>query len=718
MKINKKKKNNNIFSNVPFFDLKKKKNSKKNLRKKPINKVNRKYKERLDEKIEKRYFILVCLIILIFTILGIVLFNKQIIKNDYYKKRVVSLTEKTIYGESAPRGRIYDRNHKLIVTNRPMKVIFYKKPNRVKVTDEMKLAYNLSKTIEVNYGMLSELKLKEFWIKNNQKEGNKKITEEEWKKLEERKLNNSDIEKLKLERITLDDLSIYNDDDKKAAYIYSLMNKGYAYQEKIIKNHDVSDEEYALISEQLSLFSGIGTRLDWEREYVHDDVFRSILGNISTSENGIPKELKADYLKKGYLLNDRVGISYLEYQYEELLKGTKNKYRVLSDGSHKLIEEGSRGNDIVLTIDIELQKAVEEILIEEIIKAKDEPNTEYYNRSFAIITDPKTGDILAMAGKQAIKSGDNYRIVDYTPGIMTSPVVIGSAIKGASHIVGYNTGSIKFGEYRDDGCIKLAGAPRKCSWRYLGRVNDLTALAMSSNTYQFRTAMSVAGANYGYNMGLRINENAFDTYRNTFAQFGLGVKTEIDLPTESLGFKGKERKPGLLLDFSIGQYDTYTPIQLSQYVTTIASGGSRMKPQLLKEVYEPSKTGLVNLKDKTSSVILNKVETEERYLNRVKEGLRMVMTSGTGSGYINEEYKPAGKTGTSESFIDTDGDGKIDTETISNTFVSYAPFDNPKVTFTVISPDISHRLTSSTYSSAVNRRITNRISQKYFDIYK
>ena len=115
---------------------------------------------------------------------------------------------------------------------------------------------------------------------------------------------------------------------------------------------------------------------------------------------------------------------------------------------------------------------------------------------------------------------------------------------------------------------------------------------------------------------------------------------------------------------------------------------------------------------------MNKVNTEERYMQRVKEGLRSVMTYGTGIGYIDEIYKPAGKTGTSESFIDTDGDGKIDTETISNTLVAYAPYDNPQVTFTVISPDISHRLTSSTYSSSVNKRITYEISKKYFDIYK
>ena len=83
----------------------------------------------------------------------------------------------------------------------------------------------------------------------------------------------------------------------------------------------------------------------------------------SSSKSGIPEEYKDYYLDKGYSLDDRVGTSNLEFQYEDILKGKKNKYQVMSDGSYKLLEEGKRGNDIVLTIDIELQKALEEILL-------------------------------------------------------------------------------------------------------------------------------------------------------------------------------------------------------------------------------------------------------------------------------------------------------------------------------------------------------------------
>ena len=684
-------------------------------RKKPLNKLVRENRKKLSEKIEKRYYILMIIIFILMTYLCIYIFNIQVVNNEKYNKKVEGLTEKTVYGKSSPRGRIYDRNHKLIVDNVPVKVIYYKKKPKVTTKEEIEIATKLEKVLDLDYNKITSKNLKIFYNILFKDKVNKKITKKEWKLLEERKLTNTDIYNMKLERISEEEINSLSEEQKNIAYIYYLMNKGYSYEEKILKNEEVTDEEYANVSENINELNGVGTRLDWDREYLYGSTFKSILGTVS--DNGIPKELSANYLAKGYSLDDRVGTSYLEYTYENYLKGKKNKYKILSDGSYKLIEEGTRGNDIVLTIDIELQKEIDKILEKNIINAKKEPNTEYYNRSFVIITNAKNGDILAMSGKQAIKDGDSYKIVDYTPGILTSPVVIGSAIKGASHIVAYNNNALSIGEVRYDTCLKLKDTNEKCSWKHLGNVNDVSALALSSNTYQFLSAIKVGGGTYKYNAPLKINKKAFDIYRSTFEEFGLGVETQIDLPKESLGFKGTNKENGLLLDFSIGQYDTYTPVQLSQYITTVATGGSRLRPSLLSKVYTPD-SNLQNEIYNRDTTILNKVDTKDKYMDRVKEGFRAVMTYGTGRGYIDEAYKPAGKTGTSQSFIDTNGNGKIDTETISNTFVGYAPYDDPEVTFTVISPDISHRLTESHYSSYVNKKITYEISKKYFEIYK
>lgn len=684
--------------------------------KKVSNKKYNYYKRIVDIKeiIEKRFNILVILILFLFSFLVVNLFIVQVLKNEYYINKVDKLTKTITYGTTAPRGRIYDRNHRLIVDNTPVKVITYKKTNGITRQEEIQIAYKLADMIDVDYSKLRINNLKEFWIVNNQKEINSRITKEEWELLERRKITLDDINKLKLERVTDDDLSNYTELDKEAVYIYYLMNSGYSYAEKSIKDKNVTDYEYAIVSENIDNLKGVNTKLDWERKYLYGNVFRSILGGIGS----ISYEKRDEYLANGYSLNDRVGISYLEYQYESILKGNKNKYQVLDDGTYELIEEGTRGNDIVLTIDIELQKRVEEIIVDELLKTKSEPNTEYYNRSFVIISDPNTGEILAMAGKQIVRTDDGYEFYDYTPGIITSPVVVGSSIKGASHIVGYNTGALKIGEIRYDTCIKIAATPKKCSWRELGRINDIDALRYSANVYQFFTAINVGGGVYKYDQPLNINTKAFEIYRNTFAEFGLGVKTGIDLPMESLGYKGTSTLAGHLLDFAIGQYDTYTPIQLNQYIMTIANGGNRIQPRLLKAIYSPTEEGLSHLLYETKAVILNTINTQKEYLDRVKEGFKAVMTSGgTGYGYIDLRFKPAGKTGTSQSYIDTDLDGKVDKMTLTNTFVAYAPYDNPKVAFTVISPDISHYDGRTSYQSTVNKRISSRISQLYFEMY-
>ena len=167
---------------------------------------------------------------------------------------------------------------------------------------------------------------------------------------------------------------------------------------------------------------------------------------------------------------------------------------------------------------------------------------------------------------------------------------------------------------------------------------------------------------------------------------------------------------------AIGQYDTYTPIQLSQYITTLASNGKRLKPHLLKEVHQATNTEEIgSLEMSVEPVILNTVTTKQEYLDRVQEGMIAVIDHGTGKNVMGKVKEPAGKTGTSESFLDTDGDGVIDTETVSNAFVGYAPYSSPEMSITVTSPDVEDPNTNISFHSYVNRRIAREISNLYFN---
>ncbi len=668
------------------------------------------------KRIEFKFIFIYILIIVLFLLIIYKIFTMTILKSKSYDELLESLTNVYMNTTSSPRGRIYDRNYKLLVDNKAINTIYYKKVKNRSVSEEIEVAYILSGVLDLDYEKISSRNLKEFYSLIHKEEVDKKVSEEEYDKVKRRELTTDDLYNLKMSRITEEEMNAMSLKDKKCAYLYYLMNKGYSYDNKVIKSN-VSDKEYAYIAEHNDLFPGFYVDISWEREYLYGDVFKTMLGSVGE----IPKEKKDLYLKKGYDLSDVVGLSYIEYQYEDVLKGEKAKYKILSDGSLKLVEEGKRGNDLVLNIDIDLQQKAEEILDEEIIKTKRQMNTRYYDKSFVVVQDPNNGEILAMAGRKAIKENGKYKTMDFTSGILTNPMTVGSVVKGASILVGYNEKAIKMGEYMYDSCVKIKATTKKCSWKNLGRINDIQALALSSNVYQFKTAMKVAGYKYSYNMAFHIGQNIFDKYRAMYHSFGLGVKTKIDLPIESLGYSGLDNQSGLLLDFVMGQYETYTPIQLSQYISTLANKGTRYAPRILKEVHKSTNSShLSDVLYKSEKQELNQVSSEKKYIDRVHKGFYAVMHAsyGIGHNYIDKKYDPAGKTGTSQSFLDTNLDGIIDTETISTAFIGFAPFKNPSMSIVVTSPDISYEKSRYEYTANTTKRISKKVSDAYFSLYK
>jgi len=663
-----------------------------------------------DKKMDTRIHFYSYFVAILFFIVICSLFKTIYTNRNYHLEVLEKISHSEVEGDSAPRGRIYDRNYQLLVDNEAVPTIVYKKPERISAKQEIELAYRISREIELDTTKLLPRNQKEFFVATHEEEMNKRITEEEREKVKRRILDNEDIYNLKIDRITEEELSTMSPEDLKAAYLYYLMNNGYSYQEKVIKT-DVSDQEYSYFAEHENLNTGFQTKITWKRKYLYGDTFKQILGTVGP----LPKEEKDSYLEKGYALTDQIGLSFIEREYEDLLKGTKALYQKQSSTNLIPISKERRGKDIVLTIDIKLQQKVEEILKEQLKRAKSEANTNFFNRSYVVIQEPTTGEILAMSGMQIIKSGRDYSYIDTSSGILTDPMTPGSVVKGGSMLVGYNTGAIQIGEYKTDECIKIKSSPAKCSSHRVGRLNDITALAESSNVYQFKIAIKVGKGNYQYNQPLKIDDEAFDIYRKTFSELGLGVKTEIDLPIESLGYIGKKKDPNLLLNLAIGQYDTYTPIQLSQYITTLAANGNRMKPHLLKEIHRESEQEEIGeLEEKIEPVILNKVTTEQQYLDRVRDGFKAVVAYGTGKNVMGDAPDPAGKTGTSESFLDTNNDGIIDTETVSNAFIGYAPATAPEMTITVTSPDVENPNTSTSFHSYVNRRIAREISNYFF----
>ena len=603
----------------------------------------------------------------------------SVIKHDYYYEKYLQVSKKIVYGLNAPRGRILDRNGKILVDNIGINTIVFHQLDGIDVKE---IAQTLNSIIDVKKASIEEQK--KYYLKYE--ETDSLLTKEEIELYNRRKLTTKEIEEIKLSRIE----PTYTEEEKKFIKLYYLLTNGYSYDSKIV-SEDVSDEICSIVN--TTNIPGLTCEYTTKRIYLYDTL-NDIYGKVGS----ISKENKEYYINKGYSLNDQVGLSYIEKQYDDYLKGTKAKYLVNSDNSLTLLEESIKGNDIYLSIDIELQLKINKIIKDNINKSSNLKNTEYYNTSYVIVSNPNTGEIIASTGLMKVKN----EFHDVTTNILTSSFTVGSVIKGASHTVGYQNNLIDIGKKINDSCVKLYLVPEKCSYKKLGLIDDITALKTSSNYYQFMTAIKLTGNRYKKNMKLNATEEHFNIYRNTFASFGLGSKTGIDLENESTGIKGKIIADDLLLNLSIGQYDTYTPLQIMNYINTIATSGTRYSLHYLKEIKNNDKTIY-----EYEPTILNTVKNSN--FKRIKEGFKEVLYTGTGRGYTDKKYKPAGKTGTSETVY------KKDITTITQTYAMFAPYDNPKYSIVVISPNISYNNNKDNYIAPINRYISKEVSKLVFE---
>ncbi|MED4877823.1 penicillin-binding protein 2 [Anoxybacillus geothermalis] len=668
-----------------------------------------------------RLNILFFFVFLLFSALILRLGVVQIVYGEDYR-REVERTQDEIVSTPVPRGKIYDRFGQVIVDNTPKKTITYTRSKSTQPEEILEVAKKLAQYIDIPDAekKVTERDMKDYWILTHPEEAKKKVSEQERKKLADQGLTQKEIDKKvyewTLDRITEEELAQIPKQELEVIAIKHEMESGYALTPQTVKSKGVTDREYAVVSEHLGELPGVNTTVDWDRKYVYDNTFRSVLGSVTEEDEGVPRERLDYFLARDYSRNDRVGKSYLEMQYEEVLRGKKAKVKNVVDKSGRVVsvEEvypGERGKDLVLTIDAELQQKVEQIIQQEILATKRKGRSPLLDRAFVVMMNPKTGEVLAMAGK-LLRDGE---FVDFAIGNITSAYAMGSAVKGATILTGFQTGVLHPNTYIKDEPLYIKDTPVKKSWKTMGTINELTALKQSSNVYMFKTAIAIGGGVYRPHAPLRINLEAFTTIRHYFSQFGLGVKTGIDLPNELGGFQGQSTIPGLLLDLAIGQYDMYTPMQLAQYVSTIANGGYRMKPQLVKEIREPSigKEPSRVIK-RFEPVVLNRVDMKTEYIERVQEGFRRVMQEPGGTAYAyfaNAPYKPAGKTGTAEAFYDGPIKSRRNDSTYNLTLVGYAPYNDPEVSFAVVVP-----WATQGESDGINNRIGRRILDAYFEL--
>jgi penicillin-binding protein A len=674
-----------------------------------------------------RLNLLFLFVFFLFSLLVLRLGIVQIVYGENYKQEITKNYDIT-YTNPVPRGIIIDRKHKIIVDNIPKSALTFLNPG-ISQSEMMGTAQKLAKLINKNTNKVTVRDKKEFWMIKHPKLAAEKISPKESDLYKAKKLSDKDIYKIKMDRITVEELNQLSKEDLEVIAIYREFSNGSKYTIQIVKNNGVTPHEYAAVSENLQRLPGVDTTTDWERFYAFGHTLRSVLGTVTNSDEGLPAEKLDHFLSRGYKRNERVGKSYLEKQYEEILSGQKSKTKNINDNdgnvlSSQVVSDGHPGKDLVLSIDMELQMAVEKIIEEELRAAKRLPETRLLDRAYVVLMDPNTGEILTMAGKRIVRNTKtgSTEMVDDALGTFTTTYNVGSTVKGATILTGYKTGAVEPNTYFDDKGLKIKGTPLKKSYAYLGTLNDITALKKSSNVYMFHTAIKIGKGHYEYDQPLRFDPNTFEKIRNSFASFGLGSRTGIDLPNEQTGLKGESKLPGFLLDLVIGQYDTYSTMQLAQYVSTIANGGIRLKPHLVKEIRDPSnKSGEIGPIFKViQPSVLNTVDVKKEWLKRVHLGFKKVMQEPGGTAFKffgSAPYAPAGKTGTAEAFYDGPERSKFGKEpppVMNLSLVGYAPSKNPEVAMAVLIPWAFQ----GDEDNKANLKIGRRVLDTYFNLKK
>ena len=641
-----------------------------------------------------RLNLLFAIVILLFmTIIGRLLYM-QVLNKDFYETKLASASQTRVTTGSA-RGEIYDAAGKPLVENTVKQVVAFTRSNKMTATDLKDISTKLLTYVTVSSPNLTERQMADYYLADPAvyKKTVEALPKDKRFDSDGNQLSESDLYNNAVESVTSSQTN-YTEDEKKIIYLFSQLNAVGNFATGNIQTDPLSDTQVAQIASASKELPGISISTSWDRKVLETSL-ASIVGSVSSEKSGLPAEEVDAYLKKGYSLNDRVGTSYLEKQYEEVLQGKRTVKEIHLDKhgdmeSVENIEEGSKGKNIKLTIDLAFQDSVDSLLKSYFNSELANGGAQYSEGVYAVALNPKTGAVLAMSGvKHNLESGE---LNPDSLGTVTNVFVPGSVVKAATISSGWENGVLSGNQTLTDQPIVFQGSAPINSWYTLSYgsfpITAVEALEYSSNTYMVQTALGIMGQTYQPNMtvGTSNLESAMAKLRSTFGEYGLGASTGIDLPEESTGFIPKDYDLANYLNNAFGQFDNYTPMQLAQYVATIANNGVRLAPRIVEGVYDNNEQGgLGSLIQQTGSTEMNKINISESDMSILQQGFYQVShgTSAltTGRAFSNgATVSISGKTGTAESYVN--GGQKAN----NTNAVAYAPTDNPQIAVAVVFP--------------------------------
>lgn len=460
---------------------------------------------------------------------------------------------------------------------------------------------------------------------------------------------------------------------------------------------NVSDEFVGVIKEQSRFYQGIEIRVDTKREFYDGTIAPHIIGYydyISADEyakvteeykqkledESLSEEEKEILKLKSYGMTDKIGKFGIENAFESELRGVSGTMTttVNSDGTKTttVTRNPQNGNNVILTIDADFQKKVQDILAARIDSTK---GTDHVAAAGSIVVmDVNDFSILACATypsydlstyKENIVALNNDSTAPLWNRALRSTYEPGSTVKPAVALAGLEEGIIS-----SDQKIKCTGLytffsdiPFRC-YNVAGHagheINVKEALRYSCNIYF-------------YEVGRQLGISKMNEY---FKLLGLGSKTGVELTEASGVVAGPEEReaqglvwyPGDTVQAAIGQADNlFTPIQLAAYVSTLANGGTKYKAHFVKSIKSSDYSQTLY---EAQPEILSQYEFSQSSLQTVRDG--MIMMANSQAAFQGLDYQIAAKTGTAEAKRKVDG---VTVEFTNGFMISYAPADNPQI---------------------------------------
>lgn len=667
------------------------------------------FDEEGKEQINIRFNIINVIVYLIGIILIVQLFNLQVVHGESYREQSNTRLSRTTTIKAA-RGSILDRSGNELAGVKTENNIEIYKTNLSddELNKSMLNLVNLMNRYEISYSDTFPIKINpfEFTIEGEQlSEWKKKYKISDEANAEE--AFNKFVNKYEVKSDNIEDSR------KIISMRYLISTTGYSATKSITIASNVNKEVVAQISERNSDFPGVSISTNAARTYLAGSLAAHVIGYT-----GKIKEEEYNQNKDTYNIDDIIGKTGIEYVFEKYLKGKDGEKQVETsvDGTitgESVTENAIAGSDVVLTIDSNLQQVTEKALENCINKIRTGGFSQTYDAQggAAVVMNVNTGEVLATASYPTFEpqwfvggiSQENWAYLrDDTrhPQLnkaTQSTYEPGSTFKMVTAIAGLETGAITTKErINDTGVYRKYNSEWKC-WYYTsyhrghGYQNVTQALQHSCNYFFYET---------GDRMGI-------DNLAKYALHFGLGKKTGIELPNEKEGAVASRETyaklrnngrigPGDVLNAAIGQGDNnFTPMQIAKYISSIANGGTVVKPTIVKSILnsdgsEVSKEEFENYtneklgySDMDDGIIIS-----QDSINVAKEGMRMAASEAGGTAYNifkNFTQEVAGKTGSAEAGKDKNGN-----DLVNAWFVCFAPYEKPEVAVVVMIENGGH----------------------------